>query len=398
MFIINSLGDNSGSDTTGFLQTISKRRKILFLIPSLTGGGAERVLVNLLNNFDYHKYEITVCIGVNKGIYVQEIPDEVKTIVLFRNHLMEKLAVLFHRHLNSRVLPRIIINHKIRNSYDVGISFIDGYYTDFMLTISKKIKSKIAWVHASYGSYKNYSRFYKGSYKTRLIEERYKKLDKIIFVSNDSLSEFKKIFGLFDNSEVAYNFLDIENIRIKSLEKTEGFIDKAVVNIVAVGSLLPVKAFAKLIIAAQKLRDDHFKFKIRIIGDGYLKNQLLGLINSSGVTDYVELSGFLINPYSLMKASDIFVMTSESEALPTALCEAMILGLPCVVTDCSGCREIVNNGEFGLMTGQSADEIYTGIKTLLSDPDLRDKYKLKARQRSLIFNDEKTLEKIYSIL
>jgi glycosyltransferase involved in cell wall biosynthesis len=91
-------------------------------------------------------------------------------------------------------------------------------------------------------------------------------------------------------------------------------------------------------------------------------------------------------------------MTSVSEALPTALCEAMILGLPCLVTDCSGCRELAGNGEFALMTGQSVNEISNGLKDLILDDSLREKYKTKSLERSSIFNDREIIEKIYSFL
>ncbi len=380
------------------MEKTDKKKKILFVVPSFDGGGAERVLLNILRSFNYMEYLVKVCVGLNIGVYREELPPNVKLIVLFPNRLVEKIAIIFHRYFNNRTIPYLLLKFKIHDNFDTGISFIDGYYTDFMLTLTSRIRKKISWVHASYSSYTNYSKYYKGGYKERLIADRYNKLDKLVFVSNDSLSEFTKIFGYFGNFEVIYNFMNIESIRQKAEEKTIETLINGSLNIIAVGSLIPVKAYDRLIMVAKKLKNDKFKFKITILGTGDLYKKLVALIKDLELQDYVELPGFITNPYPLIKASDIFVMTSKSEALPTALCEAMILGLPCVVTDCSGCREISGNGEFAMMTGQSVDEIYEGLKALISDAGLRSEYKHKSLQRSLIFNDKKTMERIYSVI
>lgn len=375
-----------------------KKIDILFIIPSLEGGGAERVLLNILLAFDYNKYNVDLYLGNNSGVYNQDIPAEINVNIVFPNPLIEKFSIILHRRFNISLLAKFFMNRNITGPYDIGISFIDSYYTDFLIFLGDKVKRKITWIHASYKSYINYYRYYKGGYKKRLTKSRYGKLDKIVFVSNDSRNEFTEIFGAVKKSEVIYNFLDIENIRRKSLQPMEAINGDKIVKIVASGSLIPVKAYDKLIIAAKKLHDDGYKFKIVILGDGCLKKKLLKLISVEGLTDCIELAGFKTNPYPIMKAADIFVMTSKSEALPTALCEAMVLGLPCLVTDCSGCREISGNGEYAIMTGQSALEICDGLKALISDKGLRHKYREKSLQRSIIFNDNDTLRKIYSLL
>ncbi|KAF5029992.1 N,N'-diacetylbacillosaminyl-diphospho-undecaprenol alpha-1,3-N-acetylgalactosaminyltransferase [anaerobic digester metagenome] len=99
-----------------------------------------------------------------------------------------------------------------------------------------------------------------------------------------------------------------------------------------------------------------------------------------------------------MQHSDIFVMTSISEGWPTALCEAFILELPVVVTDCSGCRELVANGEYGIMVQQSAVAIAEGLKQLIIKPEKLEYYKQRAAARKLIFNDEIILNQVYELI
>jgi|WetSurMetagenome_2_1015567.scaffolds.fasta_scaffold02177_10 glycosyltransferase involved in cell wall biosynthesis len=379
-------------------ETAYPRKRVLIIIPSLSGGGAEHVLINILSAFDYKRFDITLCTGVRKGIYMRNVPCQAKVISLFRNRMEEKTTLFLHRYLNFSFLVNKIINSRIRDSYDVGISFIDSYYTDFLLKLNGKIGKSIAWVHASFRSYSNYNRFYKGKYKTRILNERYNKLSKIVFVSNDSKNEFQEVFGNFPDSAVIYNVLNTGKIRQRTLDTLPAFGCDGTVNIIAVGSLMPVKAYHKLIYAASLLKKDNLNFKVRILGEGRLYKDLSNLISSLDVADKVELLGFWPNPYPFMKASDIFVMTSLSEALPTSLCEALVIGLPCVVTACSGCREVVGNGEFGIMTGNSPEDISMGLKSLICDKKAREEYREKALARALIFDDAASMEKIYSVL
>lgn len=362
------------------------------------GGGAERVLINLLKKFDYKEYTVDLLVGINKGIYFDEVPSNVKTKFLFQSQFFERLLGFLFRTLGLRFLVKILVNNKITSTYDAGISFIDSHYTDYLLCLGTKLKKKIAWVHASYGSYDNYSRFYKGRYKERLIKLRYKKLDRIVFVSNDSRGEFMQIFGQSYNTDVIYNIIDVEGVKSKANEIEGVNIGINKIHIISLGSLLPVKAFDRLILAADMLKDDGLNFIISILGTGYLLKELTLLITSLGVESYVEFLGYKSNPYPFLKSSDIFIMTSKSEALPTALCEAMVLGKPCIVTNCSGCRELVGNGEYGLMVDQNVYSIYQGLRELIVNHDKREYFAARSTERALIFNDQIVLNKIYSIL
>lgn len=375
------------------------KRKILFIIPSLVGGGAERVLINLLNRFDYNIYDIDLCVVVNKGVYFSEIPSQVNVTTIFKNQILANILVKLHVILNINFLYRIIVKKAIKGRYHIGISFIDSSFTDILFFLKKEqIQKRIAWVHSSYYSYSNYRRYYKGKYKDRILSCRYGKLDHIVFVSNDSLYEFVEIFGKPTEMSTIYNLIDKNGILRKANEPLFFPFDNSIVNIVAVGSLYPVKGYDKLIESTKKLKDEGLKFKIWILGDGPLKNTLFDLISKFDISDFVTLCGFKSNPYPFMKASDIFIMTSLSEALPTALCEAMILGLPTIVTNCSGCREIVDNGKYGLMVNRSVSCICDGLRKMIVSEEIRKNFKLKSLNRSEIFNDDSVLEKVYSLM
>ena len=171
-----------------------------------------------------------------------------------------------------------------------------------------------------------------------------------------------------------------------------------IIRFVSVGSLYPVKGYDLLIDAAAQLKSEIQNFKIDIYGSGYLEKQLLEQIKINKLEGFVELKGFVSNPYPAIKNADVFLMTSKSEAMPMALCEAMILGKPVLVTNCSGCREVVNYGEYGLMADQNSKDFCNKLKLIMIDKDLRDDMSSKSLSRAKIFSDEHIMSQIISII
>jgi glycosyltransferase involved in cell wall biosynthesis len=377
---------------------VSQKLKILFIIPSLEEGGAERVLVNLLKRFDYSRFRVDLFVVEKRGIYFDELPSQVEVFTLFNNEFLCKIFNGLHVRFNFNFVYRWLTYRKIRGHYDTGISFLDSGYTDILFFLKSRITRKVSWVHSSYQTYRNFEKFYTGAYKKRVIKHRYSKLDTIVFVSNDSKMEFEGIFGHFPSMKVIYNMIDASGVRYKAEAPVSESFDSNVTNIIALGVLLPVKGYDKLIRAARLLKDDGIRFRIRILGNGDLENELRTLVKDLDLENEVILSGFINNPFPYLKLSDIFVMTSVSEGLPTALCEAMILGLPAVVTDCSGCRELVGSGQYGMMVKQSAVSIYRGLKEMIAMPEKQAYFRKKSLERAEVFNDDAILEKVYELL
>jgi glycosyltransferase involved in cell wall biosynthesis len=165
-----------------------------------------------------------------------------------------------------------------------------------------------------------------------------------------------------------------------------------------VGSLFPVKGFDRLIRAAKILRDKGYDFKVDILGRGSEEENLNKLVNELGIADNIVFHGFVSNPYPYMKAGEVFVMSSVSEALPTVLCEAMILGRPVVVTNCSGCRELVDMGKYGLMAEQDDEDLAAKMEIFLQDKKQLENYATLSKQRSGIFDTEQVMSKYREIL
>jgi len=373
------------------------KTKVLFLIPSLVGGGAERTLINILKNIDYLLFDVHLVIVDNNGIYCREVPKQVKVLPLFSNTKLVRLLSYIQKKMsfNNFVVNRFL--NQIDSSYDTAISFLDSNFTDLLFKIPN-VNKTITWVHSSYKTNKNFYKFYKKeSYRKKLITHRYAKLDAIVFVSHDAKTEFEEIFGSFKNMSVIYNFMDEKNIHLKA-NSIEIQKKANIVKFISVGSLFPVKGYDLLILAALKLKEIDLKFKIDIYGQGFLKEELLDLIKTHKLESHVELKGFVANPYPYIKDADIFIMSSKSEAMPMALCEAMILGKPVLVTNCSGCREVVNYGEFGLMSNAKIDDLAANMLKLIKDKDYRTKLSSKSLERAVMFSDKSIMNTIVKII
>ena len=376
---------------------MKNKTKVLFLIPSLVGGGAERTLINILKNIDYLLFDVHLVVVDNNGIYSKEVPSQVKVLPLFSNTKLVRVLSYIQKRIgfNTFIVNRFL--KQIDSRYDTAISFLDSNFTDLLFKIPN-VNKTITWVHSSYKTNQNFYKFYKNdSYRNRLITHRYSKLDTIVFVSQDAKTEFEEIFGSFKNMPVIYNFMDEKNIHLKA-NSFEVQKEVNIIKFISVGSLFPVKGYDLLILAASKLKEIDIKFKIDIYGHGFLKEELLDLIKAHKLENFVKLKGFVSNPYPYIKNADVFIMSSKSEAMPMALCEAMILGKPVLVTNCSGCREVVNYGEFGLMSDNNIEDLAANMLKLIKDKASRENLSLKSLERAVLFSDKKIMSQVKLII
>lgn len=375
---------------------MQQTRRILFIIPSLIGGGAERVLINLLHLLNEHKgFQITLCSAVKKGVYVNAVPSGIDVKYLYRNAFIGKVVEKCVRDFGMHFLMKIRVKRLLRGHYDVGISFLDSIFSEILFYPGPVIDKRMVVLHSSYLSYSNKSQFIQGEYKKKLFE-RYAKLDTIISVSNDVEREFVEAIGRFKDMRVIYNPINVDQIRKKANEAVEENTNGRV-QLLAIGSLIPVKNHMRLLRAAELLVKDGFDFQLRILGRGTLQQTLQAFIDERNLNKHIQLVGFVENPYPLLKSSDIFVLSSIAEGLPTVIGEAMVLGVPVVSTNCPGGREILDYGKYGVLTEQDDFALYEGIKKLLNEEE-RAYFRKRSLERASIFNDQHALKEYVSLL
>lgn len=364
------------------------KKKILFLIDSLTGGGAERVLVNLVNNMDLSVYDVTVETMFFDGVNARFLNPGIK--------LISKNAPHFHgiSHILKYIPDRLLYRYFIgKAEYDVMVAFIQGASEKVIAGSGNFGGKKIVWLHAGDIDGGTYWKFYPSHEKTIA---SYASYDSIVAVSASVKEAFNESFSLGDKVTVRYNVNDTEKIKKLAAEDFSFGSDKF--QIVSMGRLSNEKRFDRLINIGARLKAGGLSFEIHIYGRGEQQEKLSALIKEKKVEDVVFLDGFTDNPYRILAKTDLFVCSSYQEGMSTVVSEAIILGVPVVSTDVSGAREVLgDNNEYGIVTGNSEEELYTAVKAVLDDPVLYDKYKAAAGRRSAFFDTGNAVSEIVGL-
>lgn len=373
---------------------IVKKKKILIAQYSLGGGGAEKVLVDILNNVDYSKYEISIFLLRKEGVYLNKVNENVNIIapignVIFKNEKVNKLLNDF-RFALIKFMPKIVHRLVVGNEYDVEIAFVEGLTSKFIADSCNKNSKKISWVHIDLEKYKPIKEFFQKRF--------YPKFDVIACVSEDSKRVFEKLYpNLKDKTRVVYNLIDSKQIIELANEEIE--FDEEIPTIIAVGRLSIQKRFDVLIKAHKLLLDDGINHKLLILGEGEKKDELQLLINNLKVNETVDLHGFVDNPYKYIKKSKAFAMSSDFEGLPLVVCESLVLGKPIVATRCTGPTELLGNGEYGLLVDCDNEvQLKDALKSILMDDSLCEYYSNKSLERSKIFDTKEAINNIYNLL
>lgn len=371
------------------------KKKILIIIPSMGVGGAENVLLNFLNLMDYERYEVDLCVVLKRGKYLNDINPNVRVFYIYTNRYLEKLSRVFYKNLYSKLFYKFF-GKKIKGKYNFGICFLDSGATEFLIHNDADIKRKATLVQSSYKSWDLISKNMTEKYRQQMIS-RYKKIDTIISVAEDSKKEFDQLFGYFDDHKVIYSPIYTKKVIKLANEEAAIQFDPKLINFIAVGRLIEVKGYDILIKAAQLLKKKNSRFHIYIAGMGPLEKKLKEMVLSLDLSTHVSILGFVDNVYPLVKQADVYIMPSRSEGLPTALCEAMILGKPVIANNVPGCAEAVQRGKYGLMPDPVPESICEAMLNMIENEALRLKYATLAEERSKVYNDDFVMNKYYAL-
>lgn len=171
--------------------------------------------------------------------------------------------------------------------------------------------------------------------------------------------------------------------------------------LVSIGRLDPIKNLPLLIKAVRFARDSILDIDLKIYGRGPDKGRLEKAIDECGANEFVHLMGTTDSVVDALKEADLFVLTSDSEGLPTTLMEAMSMGIPCIATDCpvGGPRWLIDDHKSGMLVSKGdVVALTTAIVEILSDRAILEKIGINARERAQEFRAKKVLKKWQSII
>ena len=365
------------------------KKNILFMMINMNIGGTEKALLNMIDEIDNTKYNVTILMLEKYGGFLDYIPswvnikyiDEYKDLKPLYNNPPMKSAIklikqgkltkgltigvshLIYKITNDRsIYFRYLLKEckNIEEDYDVAIAYAGPMDLISYYIINKvKAEEKIQWVHFDVTKI-GINKFF--------AEKLYSKFDKIYVVSAEAKNKLDNLIpSLASKTEVFHNIVPKNKI-IKMAEEGQGFEDEFDgIRILTVGRLSHEKGQDMVIPIVSKLKLEGYPIRWYLIGDGNLRNECEKLIKKYNVEDECVLLGTKLNPYTYMKECDIYVQPSRYEGYCVTTMEVKVFEKYMVVTDVNGIKEQINNNKKGLIVDISEDDIYENVKKIINN-------------------------------
>lgn len=391
---------------------MSNKTKLLFVIPSLGAGGAEKSLVNLLVELDYTKYEVDLFLLSHHGIFQKQVPTEVN--ILETPALLEafalsplksfahffikgKWSLIYHKLmliLNNRLIKDTHLAEQknwkhfkhfippFTKTYDAAIGYLEKT-SNYMVADRTNAKKKIGWIHTDY-------------IKMGLIREidaiYFRRLNTIVGVSEECVVGLLSVFPNFsDKFVIVENITSSKQILKLAEEQTPPSFQKPY--IASVGRLCEPKNFSLAIKTCKLLKSKGVHLQWLVIGEGELRMQLEQQIKEAGLGNDFILLGLKVNPYPYIKNAFIYCQPSLFEGKSIAIDEAKLLCKPIVVTNFSTVYDQISDGQTGLIAEMTPESLAEKLEQLFADEDLRkqlianleaDKTKAIAKEKEIV--------------
>jgi glycosyltransferase involved in cell wall biosynthesis len=335
--------------------------KVLLVLPSLGGGGTERVMVTLASRLDRARFSPHVAVLEKKGPYIDALPADVP---------LHDLAV---KRVRNAVPSVIRLVWKLRPAVVLSnISHLNLMLLGSRPLLPREIRLWVretivvsAWMAAEVKNPKVIGGLYR-----RL----YPRADGIVCQCDAMLNDLGQALGVSREKMVRiYNPVEVEHIRTLADGRASPYSGSGP-HLVACGRMIPMKGFDLLIEALAEVAKAVPAADLTILGQGPDETSLRAFAERLGLGEKVHFAGFQSNPYAWMKCADLFVLSSRYEGLPNVMLEALALGTPVVGMDCpGGVREILEACPIGRITPAGdvsalADAIVDALK---SDPKSR---------------------------
>jgi glycosyltransferase involved in cell wall biosynthesis len=308
----------------------STRRKVLFLMPTLAGGGAERVIVTLLRHLDRSRFEPHLALVEAVGSYLKEVSADVPVHDLKAQRVRYAFPGMVR--LVRKLRPQVV--HSAMLELNIASILCRPFLPPRTRVL---IREDISTSAQNFQLGRNLRVW---SFLYRL----YGKADKVICVADYVLNDLAENYGVPRSKMVRiYNPVDVSETRTLA-DAIENPYSGDGPHLVAAGRLSKQKGFDILLEAMALVRNSLPNSQLTILGEGDLRSELLAQRERLSLNEAVHLPGFQSNPFPYFKHADLFVLPSRFEGLPLVVLEALAVGTPVVASDCPGAlREILGD-------------------------------------------------------
>lgn len=319
--------------------TAAKSGTIALFVPSVRGGGAERVVLNLAQGMSERGLPVDLVLTVTEGPFLNQLPPAVRLVNLGGGRMLRTVGPLAAYLRRER--PRVVVSSMSHaNLVALWAAKLAGRGTPVIVTEHNTMSR-------SAGETALARRLW-----PILLRTFYPWAASVVAVSRGAADDFALTSGFpRERVEVVYNPVITPELMARARQAPDHpwFAPGEPPVIVAVGRLTPQKDFPTLVRAFARVRRCRGA-RLLILGEGEDRPALQALATELGVTDDVAFPGFRENALAYMAKSALFVLSSAWEGLPTVLIEALAAGTRVVSTDCpSGPREILQDGRLGAL-------------------------------------------------
>ena len=370
---------------------MKKRYKTLFVIQDLGGGGAEKVLINLVNNMDSELFEITVLALFGGGENEKLLGSHIRYWNMWRRPY--KGNSFFMKLFTPAFLHRMIV----REDFDIEVAYLEGASHRIVCGCNDPRARLFAWQHSFPQTREG---AYIGFNSINESDKYYKRYDKIVCVSKSIKDKFEGWHPDLRNLTVAYNTNESEWIQRLSMEPVEeNIFNDGEIRLIGVGKITRNKGFDRLARIHKRLTDAGYPVHTYILGTGADQDGITQYLKDNNIESSFTFLGYQSNPYKYMSKCHAYVCSSYSEGFSTAATEALIIGIPVVTTSVSGMKEMLGeNNEYGIVTENTENALYEGIVSLINSQERLSYYHNKALERSAVFNTKTTVKKVEQLL
>ena len=306
--------------------------RVALFLPSLEGGGAERVMLTLARGFARRGLSVDVVVVQATGAYLDQVPGTVRLVDLGASRAARSLLALIRYLIRER--PQALLS--------------SSAHANVVALLAKRIAmvSTRAVVRQAEQVTLN------GSSRTVSFLKRhlYRRADAVIASSQRMAHDLVRVTGVPpERIRVVPSPIVTAELFTLAHEPLSDpwFLRGAAPVVLSVGRLHQDKDFATLIRAFAAVRR-HTPARLLILGEGPARPALEALVRELGLDGDVALPGFVRNPFAYMRRAELYVLSSRTEGLPGALIQALACGAPVIATDCRcGPREVLHDGRFG---------------------------------------------------
>lgn len=357
--------------------------KVLFLIHDLGQGGAEKVLVNLVNNMDRSKFEISVTVLFGGGVNEQFLAPDIHFRAVFPKEVPGNSKLM--KFLTPKQLHKICV----KEHYDIEVSYLEGPSARVISGCQDEDAKLVSWIHVEQHTMDKLAASFRSEKEARAC---YNRFNQTVCVSQYVHDDFCQLLDFQKPCRVLYNTVESDKILAGAGEAAPELVDDGQIRLIAVGTLKQSKGYLRLLQIVNRLREEKYPVHLYILGIGPLQQEMEEYIRQNSLHNSVTLLGYQTNPYKYVAKCDLFVCASFAEGFSTATTEALIVGTPVCTVEVSGMKEMLGeNNEWGVVTENSEDALYQGIKELLNSPAMLAHYKEKAAERGKTFSTENTV-------